>query len=138
MPDISVFCPACGRSTSAEAFDSTNSLEKILSVLAYVGLVPAIVFLIVPPLRRKRLVGFHSWQSLFLSLSAIVLAGILRLLFLILSVLPVVGFLVSWLLLGIAGLAIFTLWVVLMVKAGQGQHFELPVIGPFADRLSRG
>ena len=45
--------------------------------------------------------------------------------------LPIVGFLLAWLSLGIGVHRAFViLWVVLVVKAAQGQHYELPLIGP--------
>ncbi|HZR66491.1 MAG TPA: zinc-ribbon domain-containing protein [Terriglobales bacterium] len=136
MPDVSVFCPACGRSTGAPEVGSTNALEKTLSAIAYVGVIPAIVVLFIPALRRKQLLGFHAWQSLFCSLSVLVLIGISRLLFLGLSVLPVVGFLLGWLLVGIGSLGIFILWVVLVVEAARGHRFELPLLGPLSARLA--
>src|SRR5581483_12273744 len=136
MPDISVFCPACGRSTATGGFDPASSLDRALSPLAYIGLVPAIVFLLVPALRAKRLVRFHSWQSVFFFVSVVVLAGVFRLLFLVFSVLPVIGFLTAWLLLGIGCLGITILWLVILIKAAQGQYFKLPPIGGWAARLS--
>jgi uncharacterized membrane protein len=43
---------------------------------------------------------------------------------------------VAFLLLGIlASLAMFFLWVVLSLKAWQGELFELPLFGMLADRL---
>jgi uncharacterized membrane protein len=58
------------------------------------------------------------------------------LLFVIFSVLPVIGFLLAWLSLGIGSLGIVMLWIVLLLKAAQGHHYELPVIGPLAEQLA--
>jgi uncharacterized membrane protein len=132
MPDISAFCPACGSSVAAEKFSASGPRERVLSTLAYIGLLPALVFLAGPALRRNPFIRFHSWQAVFFSGSSILLGLALRLLFVLFSMLPIVGFLLAWLSLGIGALGIFTLWVVLVVKAAQGQRYEMPLIGPLA------
>ena len=104
--------------------------------LAYVTVIPAIVFLIIEPFNKIPYVRFHSWQSVFLAIATVVAGLVLRLLFVIFSILPVVGFLLAWLSLGVGFLAIVVLWVVLVAKAAQGRGYELPVIGPLAARLA--
>jgi uncharacterized membrane protein len=59
-----------------------------------------------------------------------------KLIFAILSFVPFVGFLFAWLSVGLVFLAVVVLWAVLVVKAGQGQAYELPWLGQFAARLS--
>jgi uncharacterized membrane protein len=136
IPDISAFCPACGSSVAAEKFNATHSRERLLAALAYIGLLPAFVLLAIPALRRNPFIRFHCWQAVFFSGSSILLGLAVRLLFVLFSMLPVVGFLLAWLSLGIGALGIVTLWFVLMVKAAQGQHYELPLIGPLAAQFT--
>ena len=136
MPDISAFCPACGSSVAAEKFSASDPRERVLGTLAYIGLLPALVFLAVPALRRNPFIRFHSWQAVFFSGSSILLGLALRLLFVLFSMLPIVGFLLAWLSLGIGALGIVTLWVVLVVKAAQGQQYELSLIGPLAAQFA--
>jgi uncharacterized membrane protein len=135
MPDVSVFCPACGRSV-AEQSDDIDSRARMLSALAYIGVIPAVILLLLPALRGNRFVRFHSWQSVLFSVVSLLTPLALRLLFVIFSMLPVVGFLLAWLSLGIGSIGIVTLWIVLVVKAAQGQHYELPLIGPLAAQLA--
>src|ERR1700676_1255057 len=106
MPDVSAFCPACGQSVIAERSAASDPREKLLGGLAYVGLIPAIILLAIPSLRNNRFIRFHSWQSVFFSVSSVLLALALRLLFIIFSMLPVVGFLLAWLSLGIGSIGI--------------------------------
>jgi uncharacterized membrane protein len=134
MPDVSAYCPSCGRSVAQE-FNAIDSRDKLLAVLAYIGLLPAIILLLIPMFRSDRFVRFHAWQSVLFSLSSMLLGLALRLLFVMLSLLPL-GFLLAWLSLGIGSLAIFMLWIVLVVKAAQGQRYELPVIGPLAEQFA--
>jgi len=137
MPEISAFCPVCGRSVSApEVLSATDRRDAFLGALAYLTVAPAILFLAVPVLKSSRFVRFHSWQSVFLAGAAVVTAGLMRLLFAIFSVLPGVGFLLAWLSVGVACIAVAMIWVALTVKAVQGQSYELPLIGRVAARLA--
>jgi uncharacterized membrane protein len=103
MPEISEFCPGCGRSVGApEALRAADSREALLAALAYL-VAPAIVFLAVPALHRSRFVRFHSWQSIFFVAAAAVAALVMKLLFGVFSVLPAIGLLLAWLCVGGAG-----------------------------------
>lgn len=146
MPEISVFCPGCGRSVRPEppevpvawANVSPLSLDALLGAIAYLTLVPAIVLLLIPQTKRKKFLRFHAWQSIaFVSASAII--GLLaRLLFAGLGLFPFGGYLLGWLLAGVVSLALFFTWVLLVVKAVLGEAYELPWIGPLALRFAGG
>lgn len=145
MPEISAFCPRCGRSVSAEpaveisahmAFNTTDIRESILGALAYFMVIPAIVFLAVPALRQNAFVRFHAWQSVLFAVSTVIIAGLMRIVFAILSFVPFIGILFAWLAAGLVFLALVMLWAVLVVKAGQGDAYELPWLGHFAARLT--
>jgi uncharacterized membrane protein len=137
MPNISAFCPVCGRPAGAPTtLTAQGTRDALLGGLAYVPVVPAIVFLAVPALKSSRFVRFHSWQSLFFAAGVVVTALLVKFLFAALSILPGIGFLTAWLLIGVTSIAIAVIWVVLPVKALQGQNYELPVLGGLASRLS--
>ena len=135
MPDVSAFCPACGVSV-AESPGAVDSRDRALGAVAYVGLIPAIILLLIPALRGNRFVRFHSWQSVLFTIASALLGLALKVLFVILAILPVIGFLLAWLSLGIGSMGIFILWVVLLVKAALGHYYELPLIGPVAEQLA--
>src|SRR5579859_6213102 len=135
MPDVSAFCPACGLSV-VKTPSGVNSRDRALGALAYVGLIPAIVLLLVPALRGDRFVRFHCWQSVLFTIASGFLGLGLKLLFVLLAILPVVGFLLAWLSLGIGSMGIVILWIVLLVKAALGNSYQLPVIGPLAEQLA--
>jgi uncharacterized membrane protein len=137
MPEISVFCPSCGRSTTADDEPKAESAhDALLGALAYLTVVPAILFLAIPAIRGRHFVRFHAWQSVLFVVATAILTGAFRLLFVIFSVVPVLGFLIAWLSSGLGFLAIVFLWAVLVAKAAQGQSYELPLIGPLAARLA--
>jgi uncharacterized membrane protein len=55
---------------------------------------------------------------------------------LVLSIVPLVGHLLALLIAFMLGMALMVIWFVLVVKAAQGEHFKLPVLGNIAERLS--
>jgi uncharacterized membrane protein len=137
MPDISVFCPVCGRSVNEpEALGAADLRDALLAALAYVMVAPAILFLAVPALKSSRFVRFHSWQSVFFAAATAVTAFLIKLLFAIFSMLPGIGLLLAGLLVGVACIAIVIIWGALIVKAAQGQSYELPLIGRIAAQLA--
>ena len=135
MPDVSAYCPVCGLAVS-ETPTTVNSRDRALGALAYIGLLPAIILLLIPLFRSNRFVRFHSWQSVLFTVTSALLGLALKLLVVALAILPVVGFLLAWLSLGIGSMGIFILWAVLFVKAAQGHHYQLPLIGPLAEQLA--
>jgi uncharacterized membrane protein len=137
MPADAAFCPGCGRrmiAVPAEVASTGFLRENVAAALAYFTFIPAIVFLRVKPFNHNRLVRFHSWQSIFLAIAAAVAALLLRILFFLLSLVPRLGYLLGSLGVLVVGLGFVILWVVVVVKAFQGEQFKLPVIGDFAEK----
>ena len=96
---------------------------------AYLTLVPAVALLFVRPFALSRFVRFHAWQS-------ILLWGIFLVLTIAALLLSNVAAAVYFLLSGVlASLAMFFLWIVLSVKAWQGDRLELPLLGALAERM---
>jgi uncharacterized membrane protein len=92
---------------------STGLEENVAGFFCYLlGFVTGIVFLIVE--KKSSFVKFHARQS-----------TITFLILLALSWIPVIGFL-FWI------LGIF-LWLLLMIKALQGQKYLLPIVGKMAE-----
>ncbi len=91
--------------------------------LAYVTIIPAIIFLIIEPYNRDSFVRFHSWQSIFLGIAGFAVD-------MVLSFIPIVG----WIILPLAILGFLVIWVICLVKAVKGERFKLPLIGNFAEQ----
>ncbi len=101
---------------------STGLDENLAGLLCYLaGFITGIIFLILE--KNNKTVRFHAMQS-------IIVFGGLFILNIVLGWVPIIGFL--------AGLLIpiltLVLWIVLMVKAYQGQKFKLPVVGDIAEK----
>jgi uncharacterized membrane protein len=108
--------------------------ENIAGALAYVTFVPAIIFLLFEPYRKSRFVHFHSLQCLFLWLAMFAVAALLRLAEPVVFLVPNLGYLLFLLITMVVGLAAFVLWLVLVIKALQGEAFKIPLVGDLAER----
>jgi uncharacterized membrane protein len=103
--------------------------DNVAGMLAYVTIIPAIIFLVVEPYNKNRFIRFHAFQCLFFAVGWTVLWIALS----IVAHIPILGWLtvLLWPLVGLAGLVI---WVILLLKANQGQMFKLPIVGDLAEK----
>ncbi len=122
-------CPNCGQagaggSVSAPVAASSSGLtDNVAGALAYVTIIPAIIFLVMEPYNKNKFIRFHAFQCLFFVLACFVLG-------IVLMFIPILGAIVGLLLwVGEIGL-----WIILVLKAYQGQKFKLPVIGDLAEQ----
>lgn len=140
MPETAAYCPGCGRTMRPveRARGSVGALpETVAGALAYF-LLPAIVFLLVEPYNKSRFVRFHSFQCLGVCLAGLVIGAMLRAAGFALFFIPALGRLLFLLVSMVVSLAFFAVWVVLIVKALQGEMFKLPLVGDFAERHTAG
>ena len=104
--------------------------DNVAGALAYVTIIPAIIFLVIEPFKNIKFVRFHSLQCLFFAGTVFVVEVGLMILSFILAFVQG-GFLVS-LLFPLFGLGVFVAWLIMVIKAYQGNQFKLPVIGDMA------
>ncbi|MGA3264116.1 MAG: DUF4870 domain-containing protein [Terracidiphilus sp.] len=97
--------------------------------LAYVTIIPAIIFLLVEPFNKKSYVRFHSWQSIFLAIAWVVVQIVLM----IIGRLPFVGMII-WFLGPLVSLCFLILWIIVLIKAFNGDRFKIPFIGDLAEK----
>jgi uncharacterized membrane protein len=132
IADGATVCPACaGRTAGASPIaPSVAGLnDNTAGMLAYVTFIPAIIFLVMEPYNRSRFVRFHSFQCIFL----FVVVAIVHFALGVVSAVPFMIFL-TLPLHGLVSLATLILLIFLALKAGQGQRYELPVIGDLAEK----
>lgn len=112
-----------GSDQNAEMTQTSTGLDQnIAGLLTYLaGFITGIIFIILE--KENRFVRFHALQSIFISVALFALN-------IVLSFIPILGWILSLL---ISPLAV-VLWIVLMVKAYQGKWFKLPVIGNMAEK----
>ncbi len=110
--------------------------ENSAAALAYVTIIPAILFLILEPYNRMALVRFHAVQCLALAGASLVLQVGLTITAIFLHMIPLIGILFSLL-----HLAVFVIiaiaWLMAIIKASRGEWYKLPIIGDFAEKQAR-
>lgn len=109
--------------------------DNIAGALAYITFIPAIVFLLKKPFKANPFIRFHSWQSIFLAIAAVVVGLVLRIVFSFLGFIPHIGYLVAWLIGMVTFVGWWILWLVALIKAFQGEFFRLPIVGHFAEKV---
>jgi uncharacterized membrane protein len=123
----STFCPHCGANTTtgaAAAVAGQSGLsETAAGAIAYLTIIPAIIFLALEPYNRSSFVRFHAWQSIFFGVTVAVTNFVL-------GVIPIIG----WILLFPLWLGFLVLWILVMIKASKGERYKLPFIGNFAEQ----
>ncbi len=124
--------PAAAAPAPAPAQTAAGLTDNVAGLLCYVaGFITGIVFLGIAPYNRNKFVRFHAWQAIFFSgawLAFWILDGIVAMILpWSLSVLLSMLSLVIWL----GGMLV---WVLLMVRAYQGQKWQLPVVGQIAEK----
>jgi uncharacterized membrane protein len=98
--------------------------DNVAGALAYVTIIPAIIFLVMEPYNRNPFIKFHAWQSIILFIACVVID-------IVLGMIPIIGW---FILLPLFGLGVLILWILVVVKAFGGQKFMIPLIGPFAEK----
>lgn len=115
----------------------TGLAPNLAGALSYVlGLITGIVFLM---LEKDSFVRFHAFQSIIASVAWLVFWIAFGIATSILAIIPFLGFLVA--LLGmlislVLGLGAMVLWIVLIIKAYQGERWKLPYVGDMAERYA--
>jgi uncharacterized membrane protein len=134
IADGTTTCAACaGRAAAGGPAVATANAggmaDNVAGMLAYFTIIPAIIFIVMEPYNRNRFIRFHAFQCLFFAVAWTVLWIALS----IVAHIPILGWLtiLIWPLVGLAGLVI---WIILVIKANQGQMYKLPVIGDMAEK----
>jgi uncharacterized membrane protein len=135
-PDESNFCKKCGATLNTSATkdgrlpqESATGLEpNVAGLLAYIlGWITGLIFFLLE--KDDQFVRFHAMQSI------IVFGGItiIQIVLGVLRFVPYIG-IVFLALFSIVWLGAIALWILLMIKAYQGERYKLPRVGDIAER----
>ena len=130
------FCATCGNPVAGTP-QTPDLPENAASLLCYVlWALTGVVFLVLEPYNRSKLVRFHAWQSILTTI--VLFAGwfVVLAIATVLRVVPWIGAPIASALLSLFGLAMLGLWLLLMFKAYQGGSLELPFISNIAQKQS--
>lgn len=113
---------------NADKTCTTGLSQKTSVLLAYLFVwVGAIVFLLLE--KQNRFVRFHAMQSLIFSLFATAVILALS----ILSIIPLLGFLIAFVVKPVVAVAFWITVIAIIVKTNDDQNVRLPYIADLAD-----
>ena len=106
----------------------TGLEPNVAGLLCYlVGWITGLIFYLIE--EKDEFVRFHAMQSIIFFGAVAVFSIVFGILFLV----PFVG----WILFTILWIGTIVLWILLMVKAYQGERFKLPIAGDLAEKYSK-
>lgn len=98
--------------------------ENVAGLLSYLfGFITGIIFFLLE--KESKFVKFHAMQSIILSIA-------LTIIYFILGLIPVIG----WIILLILPIPVLILWILLMTKAYKNEYYKLPIIGDMAEKYA--
>ena len=101
---------------------STGLEENVAGLLCYVlGWITGLVFILIE--KENKMVRFHAMQS-------IIVFGAITVVSIVVSWIPIVGYIIGILL----SILALVLWILLMIKAYQGEKYKVVIAGDIADK----
>lgn len=141
IPDGTISCAACasravpaGGPAVAATASTGGMADNVAGMLAYITIIPAIIFLVMEPYNKNRFVRFHAWQNIFFHVALVVLWIALMILSAVLTFIPILGHLLVFLLGMVVWIGAVVVWIILLIKANGGQMYKLPIIGDIAEK----
>ena len=140
IADNAAFCPSCGATQGAAASSSpaastqSGLAENVAGLLCYVlGWITGLIFYLTD---KRPFVRFHAAQSIVVFGALTIIRIIVGMLFVTGGLAGIttglsLGILLFWLI-SLVGLI---LWVLLMVKAYQGERYRVPIAADLADKI---
>jgi uncharacterized membrane protein len=140
VAENAAFCPACGSGQAvqnpgpASASAQSGLQENAAGALTYVlGWITGLIFFFTD---KRPYVRFHATQSIVVFGALSILSEILGSAFGFSFITGgLTGFSVGYALWRLTHLLIFILWILLMVKAYQGERFRIPIAADLAEKL---
>jgi uncharacterized membrane protein len=112
---------------------STGLPSNVAAAIACIPLIGGIIFYILE--KHDPFVRFYAMQSIIFGGAWILFAIVYSFAHAILTPIPAIGLffaILLWIIWAIVGLAFLVLFIVSLVKAFSGVHWEIPYIGPMA------
>lgn len=141
------FCAACGAAQAGvgtvapsgvtppagPAVQQTQMAENVAGALCYlVGWVTGLIFFLID---KRPYVRFHAAQSIVVFGGLHILSFVIGIMFGISILGGMRGMSFGWAVYSIIDLACLVLWIVLMIKAYQGERFRVPIAADLAEQI---
>jgi uncharacterized membrane protein len=136
VADNATFCPSCGAPQTAPGpgvttpvgSGTTGMAENVAGLLCYVlGWVTGLIFFFID---KRPFVRFHAAQSMVVFGGLTIIRIALGMMFI-----TGTGFHMGFGLLALVSIIGFILWILLMIKAFQGEKYRVPIAADLADQI---
>ena len=131
--------PQAPPSAPPAAAQSQGLTPNSAAAIAYLTVIPAILFLLIDPYRKMPLVRFHAFQCIGIAVVWFVLWIVVAVASMMVALIPGVRILllfIPFLYVGL-GIAVFILWLMAIIKASKGEWFKIPFLGDFAMKMAQ-
>ena len=98
------------------AAGTSGLADNVAGALAYITIIPAILFLVLPDYNKRSFVRFHAFQCICLVVCTFV------------GIIPILGWIID--------LALLVCWIIAIIKAYGGERWKVPVLGNFAEKFA--
>ncbi len=113
---------------------SGGMADNTAGMVAYITIIPAIIFLVMEPYNKNKFVRFHAFQNIFFAIAWTVLWIAVIVVGIVLNFIPILGTILYFLLMFAVGIGGFVVWIMLLIRANKGEKWKLPVIGEMAEK----
>ncbi|MRG85849.1 DUF4870 domain-containing protein [Salinibacillus xinjiangensis] len=101
---------------------STGMDLNVAGLLCYLGgFITGIIFFVIE--KESSFIKFHALQSIFTFVAVFIIS-------MVLAFIPIIGWFISIIIYPLS----LVLWIILMIKAYQGERFKLPIIGDMVEK----
>lgn len=113
--------------------DRQQAADRVAAGFSYVTGIPAVFYLTSDRYKRRPYLRFHAWQAIYFVVACVLITAILGV---VTDTVPALGFL-QFDNFPLVSLALAIVWVVLLMKALNGERYHLPLIGAMAEKRAK-
>jgi uncharacterized membrane protein len=107
--------------------------DRVAAGLSYVTGIPAVFYLTSDRYKRRPYLRFHAWQAIYFVLACVLITAVLGV---VTDTVPELRFL-QFDNFPLISLALVIVWVVILMKALNGEYYRLPLIGAMAEKRAK-
>jgi uncharacterized membrane protein len=112
-------------SVPPQAAAESGLSDNVAGALAYITILPAILFLILADYNKRPFVRFHAFQCIGMAVCAFALG--------VIAIIPILG----WIIAIVGDLTLLVCWIMCIIKAYGGEKWKVPIIGNFVENMAK-
>jgi uncharacterized membrane protein len=117
--------PQVVSSVPPQAAAESGLSDNVAGALAYITILPAILFLILADYNKRPFVRFHAFQCIGMAVCAFAFG--------VIAIIPILG----WIIAIVGDLTLLVCWIMCIIKAYGGEKWKVPIIGNFVENMAK-